>query len=330
MTTPTTQTGTPPPATNGATTQTQQPAPAVQTPSEAQALKAQLAEAEKREVQLKRELVVGRQQAAREREQQKLSFGEKLKAADEYERLRKTATVDKLSAAKALLGENFLEELNQQAANGGAPTAASLQNALERVREDTLREVDARTQKLEQAQQERETKAEKTARAHLTDETAFFYEQVAAEFPIFEALGDAKRVGEVLASHINGPVFTRFRQALASGDADTRAAIYRQVASNVETMMLGIADKAVSHEKYQPKFREKLTPAQKSGVVPPSSQSLPPSQSSQSQLPQGRRSLNNDIATGNTPPLEEPKRETDDERRRRLVEKYAPTVLKRS
>jgi hypothetical protein len=311
---------------NGTATTTQPPAPAVTTPavpSEVEQLKAKLAEAEKREGTLKREVVVGRTQWQREREQQKQTFAEKLKDADWAARIRKLAAGDKLGVVRELFGEKGLEELNTLAANGGAPTAASVADAIEQAERRA-------EEKFKQQQAEQQKQAEESERqAFETDvqtarsEAALLFEHKGADYPLLAEFGDKEAVGRALANNLTRAELDRYRAALKVGDTEARIGIMRAVAERVEARAFALAEKAFGTEKYAPKLREKLTPAQKPGNPSPVVKSSQPqsqqSPSSQS-LSQGRRSLSNDL-TGSTPP-DAPTSLTDDERMRRALAKY--------
>jgi hypothetical protein len=313
---------------NGTPTQTATPAPAVVTPaapSEVEQLKAKLIEAEKREVTLKREAITTRRQAEREREQQKLSFGEKLKAADQYARLQKLSQADKLAAARELFGEKALEELNTLAANGGAPTAASVAHDADQREKRILEEIDAREQKRANEQREASQRAEAARlRAHAA-QASEFAKTATTDFPLLAWRAKTpERIAQViLQRQISEHADT------AQRDPETNEVVvpgrmlsFKEAAELIEADLYAIGEQTAAVEKYAPKLREKLTLPKTPGNHSPVAAVA--AQSQQSPLPQslsqGRRSLSNDL-TGSTPP-DAPEFLSDDERLKRSIAKY--------
>lgn len=314
-----TQTPAPAPA---VVTPTPAPAPAVQTTSEVESLRAKLAEAEQREVSEKKTRIVESRQWQRE----KLTMGEKLSRADKYDRLTKLAGADKLAAARELFGDNALQALNELAANGGAPTAAGAAMMAEQAAKDAVDQLRAEQAEKDRVAQDAQKQAEATDRQQASAEGAMYFENVGIkDFPLLKALGDKTKVGNVLLAQFTPAEMARYRQAMAVDDVDARVAMMKTVAARLESTMYQVAELAAADEKYAPKLREKLTPAQKAANNSPVVAGKPPQQSQQEQTqPQGRRSLSNDM-TGSTPP-NAPEVLSDDERMKRAIAKYHEAV----
>lgn len=303
-------TPTPAPAT---VTPTPTPAPAIV--SETDTLRAKLAEAERREVLEKRTRVTEKRQWERER----LGFGEKLKLADKYARLEKLAAIDKAAAARELLGEKYLEDLNTVAANGGAPTAASIQ--LELDRRDQEREQKARQQQEEQqrAQQEAREKARQAQLKAFHGEAAEFAKANSAEYPIFSRFSSPESLANALVQRIRLE-----HDSTVQRDEETGAVLrpgrlmsFKEAAEAVEADMLAIAEAGVSHAKYRDRLAPKLTPAKPAGTVV--EKPKPPSPQSQTS-PQGQTS------TGSST-LQRPL--TDEELREKAIAVYHKTIADR-
>lgn len=305
---------------NGATTPAQQPVvPPAQSAPPPDATQAELKtwqeKAQKAEAiaaQKTREEIVNR----RKWETEKKTFGEKLKSADEYERLRRDAKVSPVRAVSALLGvpaTKALELLNTVAANGDAPTAESVAQAFA----DQEAAMEAKFAKREEdAKAQRETQQREATEKDfgtLSVEAEGFVKALLEDYPAFKKMGDAKFVGSLLAQRIQAtPAFARYRGALQYADAETRVAIMKQAAEGLEAQALSLGMGLVEFDKYKGKFQEKLTPAKPAGTVPPVVKSSQASSQGSSQSSQPRRTLGNDL-TGSTPG-DAPKFRTEEER----------------
>ena len=320
MTTPVTPAAQPAPKNGAATAAPQQPVtpPAQsqpQTPDE-------LATVKQRAQQLETEMgKKTREQIAERRkwDTEKKTMGGRLKLADEHERLMREKDINPISAAKALWGDGWWDKLQQVQANGGAPTAESVQLGLERMREETRLEFDEREEKAKAARAEQAQQAEQSVRTGVRADASVAYEQLAEQYPLFVELGDKDRVAQIVANQIQGPDFARYRAALEMGDVDTCATLMRKAFDKLEGSMLSIADRAAGSEKYQGKLREKLTPPKTQGTVSPVVKSTAVS-SAAAPSQQPRRSLSNDL-TGSTPG-DAPKHRTDEERRADAIARY--------
>jgi hypothetical protein len=316
--TSTAQTPTPQPATQ---TATPEPKAATQTqaaPSEVETLRAKLQEAEQREVQEKRTRITERRQWERE----KLTFGEKLKLADEYSRLRSEARINKRAVAEKLWGEKWHEELNTEMANGGALSPEAVQAALDerdRRAEEKMKAAQAEQQKA--ADEARQRRIDAQVRA-FTSSAVEFAKTSAKDYPIFEQFKTPERIGGALVQRVRD-----VHDATTKYDEEGNVVVpgkiisLKEAAELIEKDLLGIARAAVGAEKY----RGELTPERASGTVsgvaaaqqPQSSQS-PPSQSQQ----QGRNDMTGSTRP-NAPIL------TDEERRQAAIKKYYEALAAR-
>lgn len=319
MTTPATQAQpvTPTPK-NGATTQTQpssEPKPATaapQTPDEVAAAKAEAAKWRTEYEKKHREAIATRRKGEDERK----AMGERLKRADQYDRIERDIKIAPVRVVSELLKvppEKALELLNTVAANGNAPTAESVAQALADQEAATEAKFKAREEAAQRAREEAESKSLETVRGQLSSEAAEFVKVLGDEYPIFKKLGDEKQVGAMLAQRIAAsPAFQRYRGALQFADGATRAAIVKQAADALETQILSLGEGLTEHDKYKPKLAAKLTPPKQSNTVPHVVKAV----AAQSVVSQGqsqpRRTLGNDL-TGSTPG-EAPKFRTEEER----------------
>lgn len=287
-----------PAAKNGATGPGQPLAPPPNAaPAELESYKQKLQAAEAEALKWKRTTVVEKRQWERE----KLGFGDKLKAADEWLRVQREAGVSPLTVAKRLWGDKAIEYLNTVAANGGAPTAEAVALEMEK-RDERLRgEFAEREAKTKREQEERVTTAERNDGAALLRDAGAAYEYLESEYPLFASLGNKQHIAQVVASQLAGPAWARYRAALASGDIDECAGLMRGAFDKLEKQLMGIAEKALGAEKYKATLAERLTGKPGAGNIPSAvkpSQSM--SQGSQAQSKsQPRQTLSNDL-TGST------------------------------
>lgn len=315
---------------NGVKNGTHAPAPLASattvTPDPTLQLKEQLKKAEGERDLMKREKIVERRQW----ENEKKTFGEKLKLADEYARLQKEAGVNAPAVAKRLWGDKWLEHLNTIAANGGAPTAESVAAEMDRREEQLRKEFADKEAAAEQSRQDAAREAENNDKQRIFGDAAAAIDALPDEYPIFSQLGDKERAAQVIAAQLTHAEFARYRSALHSQDVDACAKIMRGAMDRLETQMISIAEKAAEHKKYQERLSARLTPSKTAGTVPPvvksQSQTSQPSQSQQSQSQPGRRTLSNDL-TGSTPG-DASKYRTDEERRAAALARYAELTSK--
>lgn len=306
MTTPTNGATTPAPS-NGVKPQT--PTQPANPPPEADARAAQLDAREKaiaaREAKYSNEL--------KKNADEKRGLGAKL---SEYEQLKKwkaeelakreRARVNPGPYAAEIWGEKWHDLLNQTVING-VPPAALIEDAfsrLERKFEDRLAERDRQTREQTTAA---EAESIEETRAMVANGATQFYEASAKDYPVFEQLGNAARIGQILGQRIETE-FMRSGKMLSAKEA----------ADALESEMLAIAESAVKHEKYKSKLHAETKPANVSA-----SKSQDGVQ--QESLGVQRRTLGNHLTastTERTPPR------SDDERLKRATEVFNTTRAK--
>jgi hypothetical protein len=284
---------------NGATSQTQQttePKPASAAPS-----------VEEREAQLKaREEALNKREKvwkdeAKKASDEKKGLGAKLK---EYEELKKYKSereardeMRRLNPEYGLkedFGDNYREKLTKLFVDG-VPPADLIAAEFKRMRAEFKAELEAERAKTREQSTAAEAAEIEQTRAMVANDTHAFYESSAKDYPVFERIGDAQRVSQILAQRIEQE-FMRTGKLLSPKEA----------ADALEADMFGLVETAVSHEKYKSKLQDKLKPATVS--LSSGAQGVP--QSSQ------RRTLSNDLTastSGRAPPRSE------DERRERAI-----------
>lgn len=268
-----------------------------------------------------REEIINRRKTDGERK----TWGDKLKSADEYERLKREAQVNPRSAATKLWGEKYLEHLNTTAANGNAPTAESVAWELEQRDEKLRREFDERDQKRIEAEtqaRQRDTEAQMQA---FTADAVEYAKTTVADFPIFEQFESPDRIGAAIINRIRAVHDATIRRDPQTNKVirEGRVMTFKEAADALETDLIGIAERAAGNPKYAEKLLAKLTPAKNGGTVPQVKSSQASSQGSQpSSQPssQPRRTLGNDL-TGSTPG-EPPKYRTEEQRQAAALAAY--------
>lgn len=299
-----------------------QSAPA--TPDELTTTRERLKSAEAAAERAKRDEIVRARQWSREKQ----TFGEKLKQADEYERLKREARINKGAVAQKLWGEKWRDELMAEEVNGGVPSRESVAYELEqrdRSWEEKLAAREAEQRKAQEDATQRSLQAQiKAFRAELTEEA----KTKAGDYPIFGQFKTPDALGDTLMRYIQNEVDRTTQKDSETGEIvrHGRVMSFKEAAEALESDMLAIADNAFGHEKYAPKFRERLQPQKPSGTVPnvaKSSQSV--SQGSQS-VSQPRKTLSNDL-TGSTP-SDAPRYRSEEQRRQDALARYAEAARK--
>ncbi len=271
-------------------------APPAADPAEVTAAREALKAAEAKYSAKTREQITER----RKWEKEKLGFGDKLKAADEYARLQKNAKLNPLATAQALWGEKYWDALTEAKINGGAPTADTVALSLEQMEEKIEAKYAAKDAERAKAAEVAQTQQVEQARRQLVAEAADFWKTGEKDYPVFKKLGDASAIANTLSQRIEAE-YHRTTQRDESGTVlrDGRVLTVKEAADGLEQEILALVEEAASHEKYQPKLREKLQPAKASGsVVRPSQQPSSPQQQAQPEQ-QPRKTLSNDL-TGST------------------------------
>ena len=283
----------PTPATNGTTSPAQPPASGDQSSTDLKAKYAQLEETHQKKV---REQIVER----RKWDSEKKGFGEKLKAADEYEKMKRMAKANPQAFLKHWYGDDAPNALMAVQANGGQPTPEMLQYELERVREETRaefqKELEARDAKAKEAQSAATQQREQQARQQLRREAAAFWKDSGKDYPALEHYGDANAIADIIADRIE----SEWRKSIQRDDAGNvvsagNVLTAKEVADKVEAEILSHAEKVFAAEKYKQKWQTQTATPQ---PVKPQQSLSGVAQQSGKQQP--RRTLTNDL-TGSTP-----------------------------
>lgn len=325
MTTPTTPAAPAAPTTikNGTTPAAPQQPITPPAPAESPELKTwqeRATKAEQLAAQKTREEIVNR----RKWEGEKKTFAEKLKMADDHAKLMREKDINPTAAAKRLWGDKWHEHLNTVAANGGAPTAESVQLEIERAEE---RATQREQQRQEQAQQQMREAAQKRVEQQMRafNANAVEYAKGDGNEYLVQQLGSPERVAGALVARIRGVHDETVQRDPETGEVlkAGRILTFKEAADALEADLVAIAERTADNPKYQEKLRAKLTPGKTPGTVPPVVKSSPVSsqgsQSSQSSS-QPRRTLGNDL-TGSTPPAPKQQR-SEDERLKASLAKY--------
>lgn len=282
------------------------PAPAAPTTPAAPAAPAMTAEQVTAEIQRLEGLRAEHSKAAQELETQRRkhaadvrntgkerqTWAEKLKAADEFAKLQKNAKLNPEAVAKQLFGENYYDTLTNLKISGGAPAADVVAVEIERIREESKKDLEAFKEELRTEQQTRETQAAAQARAELvSDLTTFAKDRGMKDFPALKVFGDEKRIGEILATRVE----QEFRTS-------KRMLTNEQVSELVEAELVSKFESVVGEEKYRPKFESKLKPSSSQPVAP--------------------KSLSNDL-TAKTPAAKPTLRRDEREHMKQTLAKYS-------
>lgn len=267
---------------------------------------------EEREAQLKaREEALNKKERvwrdeAKKASDEKKGLGAKLK---EYEELKKYKhereerdELRRLNPEYGLredFGDNYREKLTKLFVDG-VPPADLIAAEFKRMRAEFKAELDAERAKTREQTTASEAQDVENTRAMVASDATAFYEANAKDYPVFERIGDAKRVGAILGQRIE-------QEYMAKG----RLITPKEAAEGLEADMFGLVETAVAHDKYKSRLQDKL----KSANVSPSSGSPQgaPQQSSQ------RRTLSNDLTastSGRAPPR------SDAEREQRAIEAF--------
>lgn len=290
-------TGTPTPSGNGATSTTQV-APgeqsATETPKQGElsaadsALKLENTKLKYELEQRRKESIAVRRNLEGTLAQERKSKEQLASDAEWAQRIKKLAPVDRVTVAKELWGEKWFEEMTAAQVNGGAPSAQAIAYEMDR-REKAIRE------EMSQREAKQAEEAKKAQQAHLQQRRQQYIANVGrslkaaeSEYPLlFAAFGDESKAASSILSRIEH----KYREANGSGQPMT----WKEAAQSLEDELVGLAEKAVTHEKYTPRFKEKLTPPAVSGgnaqlKQPSSIQTQPPRSGNQQS-----RTLSNDL-----------------------------------
>ena len=303
------------PKPNGAATQTQQPVtpkPNTAAPAETPEAKLAAREAaiEKREKAFGAELNkfkdtnkgLGAKLSEYEQLKKKVPELEKYKTDREHrDQLRK---LNPIAALEEDFGKDWANTVTGLRVNGVPPTdlIASVVQQLEAKFDAKLADRDAKSR-------DENTRAAagelEEVRAEVAAGASGWYEQAAKDYPMFERLGDSKRIGEILGDRIENEFKRTGKYITAQAAADL-----------LEADMLAVVETAVKADKY----KAKLQGGEKSAnVTDASGSSAGDGRTSSTQSGGTRRTLDNSMTastSGRAPP------KSDAEREQRAMEAF--------
>ncbi len=313
--------GSTPKPTNGASSPAQPPAPPAEAPevleakrvmSEAEALRASVEKAKR--VHAAETKKIGA----------KLSEYEQLKKwKTEQERLESQAKLNKSAYLRAKFGDDWYEQILQEKANGGAPTADTVAYEVERVREEFSKKFEEHTKSQQEAQQRAQEEQVQASLRAFGDEAVSFAKANLKDYPIFERLGGEEQVGAAIVARIRAE-HDRSLKRDEEGRVISKGKVLtmKEAADAIEADLIAIAESAVGHDKYKPRLTEKFKPV---STVPRGTEA--PVGGPRLGRTEERRTLSNDL-TGATPGRQPPR--TDAERRERALAVYNATRAKAS
>lgn len=259
MTTPVTPSVLNAPKPNGAASQTQQPVEPKPQPNAAPDREAQLKARE--EAIEKREKAFGAElnkfkdtnkglgAKLSEYEQLKKEVPELRKYKAEAEQRSQLRKLNPIAALEEDFGKDWADKVTALRVNGVPPTDM-IASVVQQLRADFKAELDARDRRTEEQNTRAQADELQSARAEVAGAAAQWYEQNAKEFPVFERLGDAQRIGAILGDRIEQE-FKRTNKYITAQAA----------AELLEADMLGIVEAAVKADKYKAKLQPETKPA---------------------------------------------------------------------
>lgn len=292
------------------TTTTTQPTPSTAAPAPA----APPAEDHRAKMaQLERELENKKRENVIERRRHEKTFGEKLSRLGELEKREAMARSRPTEFLKSIYGDKWQEHLREVLVSGAAP-AELIQSEVERMRDDFDKKLAQRDEAAQKDLREAQAAQLEQARRDLAAEAHDFYKENEKEYPVFNRLGSPERVAGLVAQRIEAAYLQ------SAKDGQPKVLRVKEAMDLIEAEILGYAEEAVSHDKYKPKFLEKLQPAKPGGNMPPVAQQQPSKpqqlQQQQPEQQQARRTLSNNL-TGST--ATKTPAMSDDERRERAL-----------
>src|ERR1700755_79553 len=242
--------------------------------------------------------------------------GDKLSKLGEYEKREQMARTRPIEFLKTTYGDKWQETLRELLVSGVAP-GEMIQGEVERRRGDFQKQLEERDAAAKRQAEEAAKAQEMAARREVLRSAAEYYKASEKEYPVFKRLGSPERVAAVIAQRIESEFWATAKK---SETGEGRILSPKEAADLIETEILGYVEEAASHEKYKPKFLEKLQPAKPGGTMPQGAQAAPTQkpQVVQQQSPeqQPRRTLSNNL-TGST--QNQTPAMTDAERRERAL-----------
>lgn len=237
-----------------------------------------------------------------DREAERKTWGEKLSAAEKFEKLKERAKLNPDAVARELWGDKYYDMMSEQKLNGNAPTAATIAETIDGLEEKLEKKYIAREEERKQKEQaerkeaaEREIKQAEQSAFHIA---AAFWKDNGKEYPALQGTPEyiAANIAQAIRVHYEDTIQWNENKTAILRDGELWDP--KEVAERWEASVLSHHAEIAKTAKYA----EKL----KSPVSVPGSQDVAQKVS---------RTLTNDL-TGTTPGPKT-KAASDEERRER-------------
>lgn len=280
-------------------------------------IKADLAklEAARQDIQRKeRQHVLERRKFSTEREAEKKTWGEKLSRLEALEKAHAQAKINPEAFLREVYGDKWYDTVVAAKLNNGIPTADVLASEISKAEERIEKKFQEREAERAKADAEAIKQRGENARRQLNAEAADFWKANEKDYPIFKRLGDEAAVTKAISQRIESEYYRTEKRDEETGEllVSGRVLTVKEAADAIESEMLAIAEEAIAHDKYKPKFQEKLAPQKQQQVV----SGAPKLQRPENQQ---RRTLSNDL-TGSTPGRQPPA--SPEEKRQRAIARF--------
>lgn len=268
-----------------------------------------------------REHIIERRKWSTTQKTEREGLSSKLSRLQELEKREQLAKLNPAGYLHGVYGEKWADQLREVMING-VPPADMMASEVQRLRDEFEQKLADKDTDRQKAESEASKRNVEQARRALHFEAADFYKANEKDYPIFKRLGDERAVAATLAQRIESEYHRSEKRDPETNEVVLSGKVLtaKEAADLLEADLLALAEDAVSHEKYRPKFQEKLQPAKQAATVATSAsntggvkQQVDGKQQSSSQQ---RRTLTNNLTAstpGRTPAL------TDAERRERAL-----------
>lgn len=226
---------------------------------------------------------------------------------EQRDQLRK---LNPVAALEEDFGKDWADKVTGLRVNGVPPTDM-IAAVVQQLKAEFKADLDARDAKTAAATTAAEQSQVEETRAMVSANSAKWYEANAKNYPVFERLGDAARIGQILGDRIE----QWFR-------AKNELITEKQAADMLESELLGLVEHAVKQDKYKPKLQGETKPA---NVSPASGESSGVGSTGSTQHPGStRRTLDNSM-TASTSDRAPPRSEEEklQRARERFIEERA-------
>jgi hypothetical protein len=184
-----------------------------------------------------------------EYEQLKKEVPELRKYREESEQRKQLRKLNPIAALEEDFGKDWADKVTSLRVNG-VPPVDLVASVVQQLKSEFKAELDARDAKTAEATTAAEHAQIDETRAMVAGNASRWYEQNAKDYPVFERLGDAARIGQILGQRIEAE-FQRTGKLLTDKEA----------ADLLEGDMLGIVEAAVKADKYKSKLQGGEKPA---------------------------------------------------------------------